>query len=378
MPYYAALWLWTFGGGLTDDAWLRSLSLVSVVATAVLTTVLARKLGGVKVAYLTGVLFALNPGVHFAAHDARPYALGLLIFVLAAVALLTAVDSGRPWRWISFSALLLVGTTVMPNGLVLLIPLLFVLHSDHPNLLRSRALWLSLVPTAVVVITSVSLLVGGSFSAMREWLPSPQILWAPTGVIWAVIGESESVGAPHGFAAALLVLSALTVLGRRILLGSLIVVLVVWVFSQGPSSFWIGRAFITLIPLLTLAAALGLAKLSRKGLIAGLVVIVILAIPGYTAVRLPREGYADMRLAAQIIEQEAAETDQIFGYGYLGQGLQYELAGGLSQYASQAPTWEVTREPTRPFWILYGDYPCEEIFSAEVRGQMSVRRCAAP
>ena len=378
LPYYAVLWVWTFGGEVTNDGWLRALSLVSVVVAAAVTVAFAVRLAGVRVAYLAAVLFALNPGISFAAQDARPYALGLAFFAGASYALVRALDRQQRRLWWAFAVLLLIGVVLAPNGVIVLLPLLWLLRGRYPHLLRCRALFLSLLPVAILIIAGVALLASGSFSAMREWLPSPQLLWLPTGAIWAAIGESEFVGAPHGFAAALLLLTTLSAAGRRVLWGSLLAVLLVWVFSQGPSSFWIGRAFITLIPLITVAAALGLTRISRRGLVAALVVLLILAVPGYTAVRLPREGYADLRLAAQIIERESEDSDQIFGNGYLGQGLQYELAVGVDQYGTSEPVWEVTREPTRPFWILYDDYPCDETFSIDVRGGVELRRCAAP
>lgn len=376
-PFYAVLWLWTLGGEWTSDVWLRALSLVSAIGATAITTQIARRFGGILVAYVAGLLFVLNPGIQFAARDARPYALGLLMFVAAALALLRALDRQRLGSWVNYSLLLFLATLVMPNGLVYFIVLVLLYDFLHKNFFVSRAFVLSLIPTALLVVFGV-LLYSSAISSMRASLPSPRVDWFPTGVIWSGIAEAESYNAPGTMAAILLVLACLTSPGRRAMWGSLATILLVFLVSLGPSSQWMGRTFITLIPLLSLAAALGVVKLDRRALTGVLVVTLLLAVPGYRAIRLPHDSPADLRLATQIIEQESEATDQIFGDGYLGEGRAYELAAGLRHYGSKEPLWEVTTEPTRAFWLLYPDYPCAELFSQDVRGGMSLRRCAAP
>jgi len=376
VPYYTVLWLWTLGGELTSDTWLRVLSLVAVIATAVVTALIAKRLAGVLVAYAAAGLFALNPGVHFVAQDARPYALGMLLFTAAAFVLLRAVEGSQRGDWVGFSVLVLLGTVMMPNGLIIFAPLTLLYSQIRPRFFVAKRFLLALVPTVLLLIVGI-VAFSSAIATMRASLPSPAVSWIPTGVIWTGIAEAESYGAPGTFAAVLLVLAGLTAPGRRVLWGVLGSVLLVWVISQGPSSQWMGRTFITFIPLVTIAAAFAVARMKRTEIIAVMVVTVLLAGPGYTAVRL-WDAPADLRLATEVIEREADATDQIFGDGYLGEGRSFELAAGVKHYAATEPPWEVTTEPTREFWLLYPDYPCEELFSEDVRGGMNLRRCAAP
>lgn len=376
VPFYSILWLWSLGGEWTSDLWLRSLSLLAIVLTAAITAQIARQFGGLATAYIAGLLFALNPGIQFTAQDARPYSIGILLFTYAAFLLLSALNSERIAHWIALSTVLFLATLIMPNGLVFLIPLLLLYGYVKPRFYLSKPFLIALLPTLVLIVVGVVAL-GPTISTMRASLPSPLGTWIPTGVIWIGIAEAESYGAPGTFAAVLLVLAALTPPGRRVLWGALLSVLAVWVISQGPSSQWMGRTFVTLLPVVAVAAAIAVARLDRRAMSAVIAVAILFAIPGYTAVRI-WDSPADLRLASQILEQEAAPTDQIFGDGYMGQGRPFELAAGLSHYASKKPTWEVTTKPTSEFWLLYPNYPCEEIFSADVLGGMRLRRCAAP
>ena len=375
-PYYAVLWVWSGGGEWTNDVWLRAPSLLSAMGAAALTAQIARRFAGLKAAYASGLLFALNPGVHFVAQEARPYSLGLLLFTAAAFALLRALDQRRLWYWASFSIVLLMATAVMPNGLVIFVPLVALYSAIWSRFFFSRHFVLSVVPAALLVVLQL-IVFASQISTMRASLPRPSVTWLPTGVIWAGISEAESYGAPGTFAAVLLVLAALSVLGRRILWSSLAVVALVFLFSLGPSSHYMGRTFVTLLPLVSVAAAFSVVRLDRRAMTATVAVAVLFAMPGYTAVRL-WDSAADLKLATQIVEREAEATDQIFGDGYLGAGRPYELAAGISHYSSTIPPWEVTTEPTREFWLLYPDYPCEELYSEEVLGDMKLRRCAAP
>lgn len=375
-PYYGLLWLWSLGGQWTSDVWLRSLSLLAVVMTAALMARIAGSFAGVKASYIAGLLFALNPGVHFVAQDARPYAVGMFLFTWAAYALLRGIDEGRTRSWIAFAVILFVATLTMPNGLLMFVPLTLLYSYRQPGFFLSKPFLLTLAPTVLLVVSGIAVFAAG-ISTMRESLPNPVLSWIPTGVIWTGIAEAESYGAPGTFAAVLLLLAALTARGRRVLWGVLGSVLLVWVLSQWPASHWMGRTFVSFLPLVSIAAAFGVAKMQRRQGAAALVVAVLFALPGYTAVRL-WGAPADLRLATQIIEREAKPTDQIFGDGYLGQGRAFELAAGLEHYGSTKPPWEVTAKPTREFWLLYGDFPCEEIFSQDVLGGMNLRKCAAP
>jgi hypothetical protein len=81
---------------------LRVISLLAGLATIPLTYLLGDRTVGQPAALVGSVLVALSPFQIFYATEARAYALGTFLCVLAALALLIAIDSGRVRWWVIY------------------------------------------------------------------------------------------------------------------------------------------------------------------------------------------------------------------------------------------------------------------------------------
>jgi mannosyltransferase len=92
--YYLLLWPVRQLAGV-DEAALRSLSVVGMLATTGLVVLLGRRLFGLTTGVVAGVVFLALPMTAFAAVDARPYALALATSAGHALALLAWQDTGR-------------------------------------------------------------------------------------------------------------------------------------------------------------------------------------------------------------------------------------------------------------------------------------------
>ena len=119
--YYVIAWAGRHLFGRSEFA-LRVPSLVAAGAAALLTYRLVRRLVDDEAARLTVVAFVGLGGVAFAATDARPYALGLLMVVASTSLLVAWTRRGGPWFacWYALSA---VGVVWVHYMLALVIPI---------------------------------------------------------------------------------------------------------------------------------------------------------------------------------------------------------------------------------------------------------------
>ena len=93
--YFLALHAWLGGG--QGDAFIRVLSVVAIVAAAVVAFDAARRVGSRAAGWLASVFVLLTPSTVSLASLARPYALAYLIGMVAMHAAITLTQRGRWW-----------------------------------------------------------------------------------------------------------------------------------------------------------------------------------------------------------------------------------------------------------------------------------------
>lgn len=155
-PYAAVIWAWTRVAGTSDLA-LRFPSIILIAAAAALIGVLGSRMGGAKVGFVAGLLFAVLPAASQHAQNSGPAALTIFAAVLATLCLTRLLDRIRFGGMAAYAAaaslLLLCGVGA---AAVLLAHLLAVL------VLRRRAIVAWLVAVVIgavpVVVTHLWLL----------------------------------------------------------------------------------------------------------------------------------------------------------------------------------------------------------------------------
>lgn len=373
IPYYLLLWLWTLGGSLASDAWLRMFSVLAVAIAAVAAAGAAATLKSRRAGYVAGVLMALAPAVQAAGQDARPYAVGMALFATSTWFLAHALKVGSNSSWMGYGTSVILGAVVMPQGLIALLPQAALVWARKGKG-GTRPWVIALIPTFTLTVVGLVVLVVGPFSGMHGWTPRPELLWLANGLLWVGNAEASSFGASEGFALGVIVLGLLSRDGRYLTWGAVLTAPLIWLLSQGPASFWMGRSFVAVVPVVVIAAALAVADLQRAALVSVIAVLVMASIPAYTTLRLPREGYADMRKVVEIIEGNANSNDSMFGNASDG----YGLHAALVHYGQTGLLLDTTIDPKGDFWLLYGEMQCDAIAEWDVGGDMTLRRCAAP
>lgn len=102
--YYLLSWVSEQLFGLSVQS-LRLVSLLAGVALIPLTFLLGRRVAGVGVGLVAGLIVALSPFLIFYSTEARAYAFVTVLVLAASLALLTALASGKSAWWIAYGAL---------------------------------------------------------------------------------------------------------------------------------------------------------------------------------------------------------------------------------------------------------------------------------
>jgi len=373
VPYYTALWLWTGGGSLVTDEWLRFLSAVAVVVTVILVAATARLVSGARAAMASGLLLAITPAVQVFGQMARPYALGTLFFAVATFFVVKAATLKQGKFWWAYGLALLAGTIVMPQGSAIL-----VAHLVYLKVIGApRKVIVSWVKGVLVLVpfmlVGFLLLILGTYRGMHEWLHHPGLLDLPRGILWLASADAPSITAAGAIGGALLALGLLTVNSRALALGAGAGLLVVWAVSLGPTSFWFGQSFFPFVPMLALSAGLALSTYGSRVVVLVIVTLTLVSIPAFTEIRLPRENEPDMRRAAEIYVENLQPGQAVFVFGVDDA---YGLWPAVRHYFPDVPTPRLTSQPSIPYWAAEAKIECSPIQEWDIGAQTQVRLCA--
>ncbi|MCG5433458.1 glycosyltransferase family 39 protein [Mycobacterium sp. MYCO198283] len=144
------------------EFWLRLPSCLAVAGAAAGVVLLARQLSTRAVAVCAGVVFALLPRVTWAAIEARPYAMAMLLAVWLTVFVVAALRRNRWWLWLLYP--LLLASAVLMNMFVALTVIAFPVLAAVVGARRWARCWLvvttvaaagALVPFALFARTQI-------------------------------------------------------------------------------------------------------------------------------------------------------------------------------------------------------------------------------
>ena len=371
VPYYAIVWASTLGGSLTSDALLRSTSAVSIVITVGLTAQLARMFGRPWLGYPAGLLMAFNSVALSRAAEARPYAFGTMLATASSLTLFIALRRKKK-RWMFlYSALVLLLMVTFPQGVLVLLPQAALVVGD-PSFRKSWRSWLMfLSPVLLAGLTGAVLAWLNVFPNMHNWLGTPRLLQIPEAISW--VGGAGTIGswAEAAVAGAVIVLG-LSGAVRALTVGALAAAVVLFLASQGGTSFWLPGSMAGLVPLVVAAAAVNFDRLQKSSCLLIILTVFLLSIPVYTASRIERKGEADMRVTAQIISSNGRQAQQVFGDATDA----YGLWPTIRHYGLTTEGFTPTLKPVGRFWLLYGDLPCGALRTWDVGGGMQLRLCS--
>jgi|GEM_PF-6746085 hypothetical protein len=299
--YFLALHTWLSGGG-TGEVFLRSLSVLAVLASAVVAFDAARRVAGTRAGWLASTFVLLAPATLAIAGLARPYALAFLLGLVALDAAIALVRGAGPMA----VAVLGVAGGLLPLthywGGLLLVAIMVGLGVTALRTGRRDLLTRALVATGIAAIAALPWM-----QTLRVQLASTPLAahQSPTGDL---LGSTLTQAAGGRWTAWVLgLVAAGTVVGAvmawrrsgrrprlapqtsdpaRLLLvvttvGAVLAVLALWLVSQARPLFSPNYAFLVLAPVPVLVGVL----MSRRTwtLVAVVAALVVVSIPDFTA-----------------------------------------------------------------------------------------------
>src|SRR5664280_2901592 len=184
--YYLLLRLWPFH---EDEAGLRSLSALCMVASVPLVFWIGRQLGGRAAGWWAACFFALWLTIVVYGQEARSYGLLILITVAATAALLKATrPSGRRW-WAAYGVLLGLGVYAQMFALLMVLPhAVWIVMRRPPRRHVAMAAGLAVLVAGPMLAYLYSRF--GIGSSQLNWISRPTLgsLW--DGVIVPLSGYS--------------------------------------------------------------------------------------------------------------------------------------------------------------------------------------------
>jgi mannosyltransferase len=368
LPYYGGMWLWTLGGTVTDDGWMRMSSVLAIVAAVVCVALAARRLTNARGGFAAGLVLALSPAASRYSQEARVYAAATAAIALATLAFVAATQHDRRSWWVTYSLSLALAGLILPVSFAA-IPAHAAILTGLPDWRRHRRPWLMAcmcsVPIAVLELVAL-----GRFTFMHDWLSRPAPTDFPVGVLLPMIGDYyENSGI--AYAAAIVILAAVSPLGRRWLLGAIAGVGCVWLVSVGLMSWWTGRSLLPLSVLLAIAAGVSLSRTLRWQLGAAAVVLTAVSIPAHVANRQPDARGPNIQNAAMIVDQFGRPGDVI-----LADSTHQQLSWAVAHYLRDDPRFAHLPDAAGRRWLLGNDSPCDRAQVWTVPGGGILRLCS--
>jgi mannosyltransferase len=285
--YYFGLHLWMaiFGDSATA---MRIPSVIAMTGTAALTGLIGRRLGGVGVGLVGGLVFALIPSVSGYGQEARPYVFAVFFATLATLMLLRALERPSWGRWGLYALALgaagachLVALCVLAGHAVAVLIACWqrteragdgtVAVRIRSALAESETVTIlagyCLAAIVAVVIDAPIILVGHRQSVWQigqQPTPSLADLAGATGM-WSQLFQST----PVAIAVIVLALTSVAVAPRRAatwysLAFAVVPILALWVVSQGSASYWAVRYLLFTVPAWAVSAGLAIDGIGQR------------------------------------------------------------------------------------------------------------------
>lgn len=337
-PYYLLLHAWIAVAGDSVTA-LRLPSTFCMAGAAGLTTVLGTRLFGARTGLLAGLLLAVLPSTSRYGQEARPYALAVLLAVLATLLLVRALHRPTWPRWLGYAA------AVVGLGLANLVAVsLLAGHAVAVLLYRRGRLpgWVAAVAGAAVLLAPLAVFGRGQQGRQLDWVGRPgpgDLVDLPDN-----LAQADTVGglllglATVGLAGSAGLVGAGTPPGARrwrVALGATVLLPVVLLFVGGQfTPLWVPRYLLVVLPFGCLLAATTLAPLRLAAGLAIVLVTGLLGAPEQRAVRrtheTPRSAEVDYPAAIRIIAAGQRPGDGIVysprgGWALLDVAVAYQL-----------------------------------------------------
>ncbi len=330
--YYVFLWLETRVAGTSALA-LRFPSVVGMAIAAGVTAALGHRLVSSRAGLIAGLVFAVLPSVTWYAQNARSYALVTALATIASYLLVRAMEAGpgQRRRWLVGYGVALAVMGLGNMFALLLIPAhaltlaLWIRHGraadagagstpgDRRPLVRG---WLAASAAAVLVTSPVIVLSAGQQS-QQSWLDPLGVHLAAT--LLKLLDPPELAAALLLVAVATFAFSALrgrlrTDVPPRLLalaLPWLLLPAVVLLAVSDVHPVFTPRYVLFCLPAAALLAGAGLASLGRAGAVAGLALIVLLALPGQISDRKVNSHSRDLRQLSHLVAVHARPGDAL-------------------------------------------------------------------
>lgn len=373
IPYYILTWIWTGGGQLTSDAWLRASSVVATVVAVSATSIAAKTLAGRRAGLAAGIMLILLPGVQRYSQEARLYALTLALVALATLALVSGLQRSRAgWRWYALS-LLAIGF-VTPFALTVIFAHA-VLVLGPPSNRRSVKKW-SVCVALLIVPLATQLAIALRMDHFHSWVPEPTFIGLLSSPLW--VGALPAPGdVTSMFSVAVLaawILALLTSRGRWWAAGTAVGVISLWLVSLTFMNFWLVRSTLGLSVILVIGASIALARWRSWQLVILFVAIFLLNFSQYQGFREPGGRAEDVKAAVAIIEAEGRTGDTI------NTKSRQWLEFGVRRYSADPGRYRFDDSSEGRAWVFSGDaraIECPVIREWEIPGDGRVTLCGS-
>ena len=332
-------WMAAFGDSVVA---MRMLSVLAMAGAAACVTLAGRRLAGARAGLLAGLVFALVPSVSRFAQEVRFYAPAVLAVALATLLLLRALDEPSVGRWAAYGGCLAV------IGYLDVVALSLVVGHAAGAALRwwqdrdARLLGFAAAAAAglaaCVPLVALSLTKAGM---QVFWIPRPGLDAYAFGSFARILFFSTSV------AAAVIILGVLAWSAwRAAAFATAVAVLpvaTVWLLSQGPHSYFVGRYLLFTVGAWAILAGIALSRLDGRLAAVAVLVIAAFGAGDQQVIRQPGAhdwpnypvayggSYFDYAGAARMIADAARAGDGIvyqegnLWWEMIGPGLQYYL-----------------------------------------------------
>ncbi|WP_433370011.1 glycosyltransferase family 39 protein [Actinoplanes sp. CA-142083] len=298
VPYYLFLHWWIGRHGDAVAA-MRIPSLLAMVATAAAVALLARRFWGNQAGLLAGLVFAVLPVVTRYGQEIRGYAFAALFATLATLALASALEKSRWWRWVLYGVCValiglshLVAVLILGGHLVMAIVLAWWFG-------RWRLLWW-LIAAAAGVATVLPL----TFRGLGQQAEQLSWLDAATPESLANLGTAVFIAPLTGGMVAGLAVAALwrerAAAAVLLWMSVLIPVGLLYAYDQLVAPIFVGRYLLFCVPLLCALAGAALSILRLPVAAVAVVALAAIGLPTQAAIRRDHSSY-DYPAAAQVI-----------------------------------------------------------------------------